>query len=308
MSGWIRVERKVFSDEFFPREPMSEREAWLWMLANAAWDDTTHRVGGKVMEVPRGSFMTTLRELQSVFMWRSDTKVRNFLKRLESERTVKRTTCGPRNAPKTHVTICKYDEYQSPKRTENAPETHRERTEKRSKETNINNKQGSSNEEHVQAAVEIWNAVATSAGWSQVQKISKPRFSAISARLRECGGLNGWQHAVNRAAASDFLTGQTSRPFFASFDWLTKPANFTKLMEGNYDNRTRANPTASNPGRSTGHDSLMAGFAKSAHSEPAPSGSDFGRGEPPFGADNTSMGGWQDCNPSQPLLRVIGSE
>lgn len=141
MSGWIRIDRKIFGHEFFAREQMSEREAWIWMLSRAAWEDTTHRVGGDLHDVPRGSFMATLRELQSVFMWRSDTKVRGFLKRLEAERMIERTTCGPKNAPKTRVTICNYDDFQQPQRTENAPKTHRERTEKRSKETNINNKQ-----------------------------------------------------------------------------------------------------------------------------------------------------------------------
>jgi hypothetical protein len=102
---------------------------------------TTHRVGGEVHDVPRGSFMATLRELQSTFMWRSDSRVRGFLVRLESERMIERTTRGPKNAPKTHVTICNYDEFQSRERTENAPKTHEERTDQRTKETNINNKQ-----------------------------------------------------------------------------------------------------------------------------------------------------------------------
>lgn len=141
MTGWIRVNRRVFEHQFFQREPMSEREAWLWMIARAAWENTTHRVGGEVHEVPRGSFMATLRELQSTFMWRSDSRVRGFLSRLESERMIERTTRGPKNAPKTHVTICNYDEFQSHERTENAPKTHGERTEERTKETNINNKQ-----------------------------------------------------------------------------------------------------------------------------------------------------------------------
>lgn len=136
MSGWVRVQRDVFDHDFFAKEPMSEREAWLWMLAKAAWDNTRHRVGSQMVDVPRGSFMVTLRELQSVFMWRSDTKVRNFLKRLEAERMIERTTCGPKNAPKTHVTICNYDEYQSRERTKNAPKTHQTRHEKRTKETN----------------------------------------------------------------------------------------------------------------------------------------------------------------------------
>jgi hypothetical protein len=128
MIGWIRIERDTWDHDFFPNEPMSEREAWMWMLARAAWDDTTHRVGGNVHECPRGSFFATLRELQTVFMWRSDTKVRNFLKRLQTEQMIERTTCGSRNAPKTQVTICNYDKYQTSERTENVPKTHRERT------------------------------------------------------------------------------------------------------------------------------------------------------------------------------------
>jgi hypothetical protein len=146
MSGWIRVERSLMNDHpFFDREPMSEREAWLWMIAKASWDDTRHKVGREMFDVPRGSFMVTLREMQSVFMWRSDTKVRNFLKRLQGEGMIERTAVGSRNAPKTHITICNYNKYQSSERTENAPKTHRERT-KNAVKKQINNKQTTSNE------------------------------------------------------------------------------------------------------------------------------------------------------------------
>lgn len=108
---------------------MSEREAWLWMLSQAAYADTTHRVAGEAMAVPRGSFMVTLRDLQSTFMWGSDTKVRNFLKRLKKERMIRWEIVGRKNAPKTHVTICNYEAFQATertdertgKRTENAP-------------------------------------------------------------------------------------------------------------------------------------------------------------------------------------------
>ena len=129
MNGFFTLDRDTFENEFFGDEPMSEREAWIWMQANARWKDGRHKVGSEMMDVPRGSFMATLREMQSKFMWRSDTKVRNFLKRLEKEGKIKRTTVGQRNASKTHVSICDYDINQTDKRTENAPETHDERTE-----------------------------------------------------------------------------------------------------------------------------------------------------------------------------------
>lgn len=128
MSGFITIERDLFSHEFFDNEPMSEREAWVWMLANARWKDGRHKVGKDMHDVPRGTFMATLREMQSRFMWGSDTKVRNFLKRLEKEGMIERTTVGSRNAPKTHVSICNYSEYQASERTENVPKTHHERT------------------------------------------------------------------------------------------------------------------------------------------------------------------------------------
>lgn len=44
-----------------------------------------------------------------------------------------------------------------------------------------------------------------------------------------------------RVERSDFLCGRgnSPRPFVACWDWITKPANFTKIIEGNYDNERR---------------------------------------------------------------------
>jgi len=86
-------------------------------------------------------------------------------------------------------------------------------------------------------AITAYNDIAAKTGWPQVQTVSPKRRNALRARLAECGGATGWEVALSKAEASDFLTGQTPKPFLASFDWLTSPANFTKLLEGNYDNR-----------------------------------------------------------------------
>lgn len=91
----------------------------------------------------------------------------------------------------------------------------------------------------VGAAFQVYNDAAARTGWPRVQRLSDVRKRALRARLRECGGLDGWRHAVARAEASDFLCGRGRRAWTAfGFDWLVKPANFTKVMEGNYDNRT----------------------------------------------------------------------
>jgi ribosomal protein L12E/L44/L45/RPP1/RPP2 len=130
MRGWIAISRDLFAHEFFPKEPMSEREAWVWMIARAAWKDTRHRVGADMIDVCRGSFFCTLRELQGIWGWGSDTRVRTFLKRLQNERMINAAS----NAGKTHVTICNYGSFQAIERTENASETQNKRNENALKE------------------------------------------------------------------------------------------------------------------------------------------------------------------------------
>ena len=130
MSGWIAVSRDIFQHDFFATEPMSEREAWVWMIARAAWEDTTHRVGSEMLSVLRGSFFCTLRELQSAWGWGSDTRVRAFLKRTQEERMIECKT----NAKKTHITICNYDNFQHIERKENAKKTQPTIQNKRTKE------------------------------------------------------------------------------------------------------------------------------------------------------------------------------
>jgi len=127
-SGFITIDRAAWDHQIFAPSPMSEREAWFWLITSAAWADTTHFVAGDLVPVPRGSFMVTLRELQKSFGWASDTKVRNYLKKLEKFEMIAVATVGKKNARKTHVTICNYSTYQSRGRTENAPETHEKRT------------------------------------------------------------------------------------------------------------------------------------------------------------------------------------
>ena len=119
-------------------------------------------------------------------------------------------------------------------------------------------------------AVSIYNEAAGQNGWSEVQRMSKPRFSALKARIRDAGGLDGWRQAITRAGQSDFLCGRTGgrqSPFFASFDFITQASSFTKIMEGNYDNRTQnhSNSTA-RPGNGRGTvDAFAAVAARYAH-------------------------------------------
>jgi uncharacterized protein YdaU (DUF1376 family) len=86
-----------------------------------------------------------------------------------------------------------------------------------------------------QEAVSCWNAMAVSCGLPQVAKLSDSRRRLLLARLRDCGGMDGWKSAMDQIRASDFLRGITSRDgWTADFDFITRQSIFTKLMEGSY--------------------------------------------------------------------------
>lgn len=119
MSRWVAISTDFIDDPDFAETPLSEREAFLWLISKASWKDTTHRVGNERQAVPRGSLFVTLRQLQTAWKWASDKRVRGFLQMLENGRKIERVT----DAGKTLITICKYDKYQSFGRSEDAEET-----------------------------------------------------------------------------------------------------------------------------------------------------------------------------------------
>ncbi|KKC27308.1 hypothetical protein [Sphingomonas sp. SRS2] len=67
--------------------------------------------------------------------------------------------------------------------------------------------------------------------------LTAPRRAALGLRLREIGGIEAWGNVLARIRASRFLRGDTDRWGGAEIDWILKPANLTKIIEGNYDER-----------------------------------------------------------------------
>lgn len=100
----------------------------------------------------------------------------------------------------------------------------------------------------------LFNDAAKRTGWPEAQQISDDRKKLMRARLKDVGGIEGFAIALGKAEASDFLT--TTWPNF-NLDWMLKPKNFRKLMEGNYDKRIESKP---GPAR----DGIAADFAAAA--------------------------------------------
>jgi hypothetical protein len=146
------------------------------------------------------------------------------------------------------------------------------------KETEVKKTESKDIRETVENAVEIYNSACTETGWPKVQKITDTRRKHLLARLKDCGGLEGWRAAIDRARQSDFLCGRTNSGWTGSFDFLTNQSNFTKLNEGNYDNRnhnTRSARGGISNGRKNGSDAALNQILRAAGKIPAPKSGRF---------------------------------
>jgi len=88
-------------------------------------------------------------------------------------------------------------------------------------------------------AVEVWNKMATQCGLPTVQRLHDTRKRMLRDRLAE-SGMEGWCEAIDKVARSPLCRGMVAnkngaQPWSATFDFVIKPGNFTKLIEGNYD-------------------------------------------------------------------------
>lgn len=77
----------------------------------------------------------------------------------------------------------------------------------------------------------------TCVSFPHITTLSEARKKAIKARLNKYT-LDDLQRVFDLAEASDFLKGNNSRNWNATFDWLMKDTNIAKVLDGNYNNKT----------------------------------------------------------------------
>jgi len=101
--------------------------------------------------------------------------------------------------------------------------------------------------EELQSIQTAWNEMATANTLPTIQRMSEPRKKATMARVREMG-LDTVLAMIDRVPTCPHLIGQNDRGWTASFDWAIKPANFDKIIEGNYDRKANDSRNASGNG------------------------------------------------------------
>lgn len=93
----------------------------------------------------------------------------------------------------------------------------------------------------IQRVVESWNTMASSVGLPCLTKVSagSERYKRLRSRLSEFGD-DAFSQCIENVRNSDFLRNAN----FFSFDWMIRPNNFPKVLEGNYNDRNKANADA----------------------------------------------------------------
>lgn len=76
---------------------------------------------------------------------------------------------------------------------------------------------------------------------SKIRGIEGPRRKAVAARWKSIKDIEIFITLFHKTEASNFLSGRSGKDWRADFDWLMKPQNVTKVLEGVYDNKGSSN-------------------------------------------------------------------
>ena len=265
MSGWYIMHRG-WMDSFKP-EPFTEREAFLWSIEQAAFQDHDQWFNGHRIRVCRGEFVTSLRDMEKAFGW-SLKRIRGFMDRMgKAQKWAQRRAYDGAQSP-TIVSVCNYAIYQTTeepkgtasgtaKGTRRAQQGHSEGTQQ--KEGNKGKKEevspsdssiGEPIDPPTVADLPVVDEVTPAFAHYQRMRaelvpgaraldLSPTRRKKLAARLTEIGGAAEWARVLAQIRGSPFLRGETSRngKFVAEIDWILEPNNLRKVREGNYDER-----------------------------------------------------------------------
>ncbi len=114
--GTFALDRGWFDHPVFKDEPFTEREAWAWLIAQAAYRPHRRRIGAADISLARGQMAASLRFMAEKWKW-TEPRVRRFLTRLKTDAMIDAAT----DAGITTLTVRNYERYQRPTSKTDAP-------------------------------------------------------------------------------------------------------------------------------------------------------------------------------------------
>lgn len=107
MTGWIKLSRNILKCYLWEEKPFSRAQAWIDLLLLANHKDNKVLLGNELIEVERGSFITSEVKLMQRWGWGKG-KTRAFLLLLEKDGMIVKKS----DRKKTTITIVNYSKFQ----------------------------------------------------------------------------------------------------------------------------------------------------------------------------------------------------
>ena len=109
MSGYIKINRVVFTHKVFKNEPYNEILAWIDLISRASYKQDVIRFNQYTKKVERGELVVSPKYLALKWNWHTS-KVRRYLSRLAFAKMIGIVT----NEGISRISITNYNEYQHP--------------------------------------------------------------------------------------------------------------------------------------------------------------------------------------------------
>lgn len=248
MEGWIKIHRVIQKHWLFENDKWFKW--WIIILFEVNHSDNKFTLGYNVINIRRGQSSNSLRRWAYLFNTTTKTLVK-FLELLENDKMISRKVIGKGRQSTTLITVSNYEDYQGVKETQGTTQGTTQSTtqgttqgkrkggtnKKEKNEENLKNENnGNKKESNIdyQKIIDIYNSVCVNL--PEVLKLTDQRKSALKARLNEYS-LAQMGDVIQKASDSKFLNGFNEKGWTADFDWIMKPTNFIKILEGNYVNK-----------------------------------------------------------------------
>jgi DNA-binding transcriptional MocR family regulator len=200
MQGWISLHRQLKEHWLWQdNRPFDRRSAWIDLLLSANHKDAKVPLGNELIEVERGSFITSIRQLCDKWKW-SNTKVIAFLELLENDGMILYKS----DKKKTVITIVKYSDYQDLNDTKTTNKRHTNDTQTTQKHTNNNdnNENNDNKKEYIPAKKQYAQYVKMTE--EEYQKLIDDYGEQKTKDMIE--DLNNYKGSKGKKYKSDYLT------------------------------------------------------------------------------------------------------
>lgn len=248
MQGWVSIHRKIQDNWLWKEKPFSKGQAWIDLLLLANHKEEKFSYKDKVITGKRGVVYRSILWLSERWGWDRRT-TKKFLMQLKSDNMVS-FSCTTQG---TTITIENYSFYQDMVQRDVQRTVQRDVQQVHNAMYTYNNDNNDNNDNKdiytsscddstppthqkidFSSIKNYFNQNCTA--FPEVREMTERRKTTIRAFIKKHTEEDLYK-LFDMAQASGFLTGDNSTGWKASFDWIIKPANTVKILEGNYSEK-----------------------------------------------------------------------